>query len=39
MAGKKTVKDWEASVEKQLKGAGLSSLTWHTPEGIDVKPL
>ena len=39
MTGKKTVKDWETSVEKQLKGAGLASLTWHTPEGIDVKPL
>ncbi len=39
MSGKKTVKDWEASVEKQLKGAGLASLSWHTPEGIDVKPL
>ncbi|HMM15854.1 MAG TPA: methylmalonyl-CoA mutase family protein, partial [Parvibaculum sp.] len=39
MAGKKTIREWEASVEKQLKGKGLSSLVWHTPEGIDVKPL
>jgi len=36
---KKTYNDWQASAEKQLKGAGIESLTWHTPEGIDVKPL
>ncbi|MDX0994404.1 methylmalonyl-CoA mutase [Sinorhizobium medicae] len=34
----KTIKDWEALAEKELK-AGPESLTWHTPEGIDVKPL
>src|SRR5690554_6440539 len=39
MADKKTLKDWEASVAKQTKGAGSASLVWHTPEGIDVKPL
>ena len=39
MANKKTLKDWEAAVEKQTKGAGSSSLVWKTPEGIDVKPL
>ncbi|ABS63321.1 methylmalonyl-CoA mutase, large subunit [Parvibaculum lavamentivorans DS-1] len=39
MADKKTLKDWEAQVAKQTKGAGVESLVWHTPEGIDVKPL
>ncbi|RVJ85116.1 methylmalonyl-CoA mutase [Sinorhizobium medicae] len=34
----KTIKDWEALAEKELK-AGPESLTWHTPEGIEVKPL
>ena len=39
MTDKKTLKDWEAVVAKQTKGAGAESLVWHTPEGIDVKPL
>ena len=39
MADKKTLKDWEALVAKQTKGAGPNSLVWHTPEGIDVKAL
>ncbi|MES1990043.1 MAG: methylmalonyl-CoA mutase [Pseudomonadota bacterium] len=39
MADKKNLNDWEASVAKQTKGAGVSSLVWKTPEGIDVKPL
>lgn len=39
MADKKTLKDWEALVTKQTKGAGPNSLVWHTPEGIDVKAL
>ncbi|PKQ09905.1 MAG: methylmalonyl-CoA mutase [Alphaproteobacteria bacterium HGW-Alphaproteobacteria-12] len=39
MTNKKTLKDWEAAVEKQTGGAGAASLVWHTPEGIDVKPL
>ena len=39
MTNKKTLKDWEAAVEKQTRGAGAASLVWHTPEGIDVKPL
>ncbi len=34
----KTTKDWEALVEKELK-ASPESLVWHTPEGIDVRPL
>ncbi|BBB08773.1 methylmalonyl-CoA mutase [Sphingopyxis sp. EG6] len=28
--------DWKAAAEKEVKG---KDLTWHTPEGIDVKPL
>ena len=39
MADKKTLRDWEAAVSKQTKGAGSASLVWKTPEGIDVKPL
>ncbi|WP_421860267.1 methylmalonyl-CoA mutase [Parvibaculum sp.] len=39
MADKKTLKDWEAAVTKQTKGAGPDSLVWQTPEGIDVKAL
>ncbi|APG88913.1 methylmalonyl-CoA mutase BhbA (plasmid) [Sinorhizobium americanum CCGM7] len=35
---KKTIKDWEALAEKELKTSP-ESLTWHTPEGIAVKPL
>ncbi|GCA50970.1 methylmalonyl-CoA mutase [Sinorhizobium sp. KGO-5] len=34
----KTIKDWEALAEKELK-ASPENLVWHTPEGIDVKPL
>ncbi|WP_042777769.1 methylmalonyl-CoA mutase [Sinorhizobium fredii] len=34
----KTRKDWEALAEKELK-ASPESLTWQTPEGIEVKPL
>ncbi|WP_416066901.1 methylmalonyl-CoA mutase [Rhizobium sp. ZK1] len=35
---KKTLSDWEALAEKELR-APPETLTWHTPEGIDVKPL
>lgn len=32
--------EWTALASKQLKGADpAEKLTWHTPEGIDVKPL
>ncbi|SOC41286.1 methylmalonyl-CoA mutase [Rhizobium subbaraonis] len=34
----KTIKDWQALAERELK-ASADALTWHTPEGIDVKPL
>ncbi len=33
---KPTVTDWQAAATKEVKG---KNLTWHTPEGIAVKPL
>ncbi|MDJ0841463.1 MAG: methylmalonyl-CoA mutase [Acidobacteriota bacterium] len=33
------VSAWEQQALKDLRGKPLSSLTWHTDEGIDVKPL
>ncbi len=36
MTDKPTTDDWKALAAKEVKGA---DLTWHTPEGIDVKPL
>ncbi len=39
MTDKPTVDDWRALAAKDLKGADPETLTWHTPEGIDVKPL
>jgi methylmalonyl-CoA mutase len=30
---------WEQLARKEMKAETLDSLTWHTPEGIDVKPL
>src|SRR5271155_532330 len=30
---------WAALAAKELKDKPLSSLTWHTPEGFEVKPL
>ena len=33
------IKKWEELAAKQLKGRKLSDLVWHTPEGLDVKPL
>ena len=36
---KKTLADWQAQAQKEQKTEDLSSLTWHTPEGIAVKPL
>ena len=35
-AGEPTLAQWQAMAAKEVKGA---NLTWHTPEGIDVKPL
>jgi methylmalonyl-CoA mutase len=34
-----TLDDWRALASKDLKGADPDTLTWHTPEGVDVKPL
>ncbi len=31
--------DWQTLAEKELRGRPLDDLTWHTPEGIAVKPL
>ena len=36
MADKPNYEDWKACADKEVKGR---DLTWHTPEGIDVKPL
>ena len=36
---KKSLTDWEDLAAKELKGKTASDLVWHTPEGIDVKPL
>ena len=35
----KTLDDWAALAAKELKGAGVESLDWETPEGVRVKPL
>jgi methylmalonyl-CoA mutase len=32
-------KSWAAAAQMELKDRPLSELTWHTPEGFDVKPL
>ncbi|WP_257541391.1 methylmalonyl-CoA mutase [Sphingobium sp. CFD-1] len=36
MTDKPTLDQWTAAATKEVKG---KDLTWHTPEGIDVKPL
>ena len=36
MADKPTIEDWKKLSEKEVKGR---DLIWHTPEGIEVKPL
>jgi len=36
---KKSLPDWQSLATKDMKGASLDGLTWHTPEGIPVKPL
>jgi len=38
MTEKKTLADWHKLAERELKAAP-DTLTWHTPEGIDVRPL
>jgi len=36
---KKTLEDWQELARKESRGKPLEELTWHTPEGIAVKPL
>jgi methylmalonyl-CoA mutase len=36
---KPSIDEWRALAAKDLKGADPETLTWQTPEGIDVKPL
>ncbi|SFP17128.1 methylmalonyl-CoA mutase [Tranquillimonas alkanivorans] len=31
--------DWKSLAERELRGRPLDELTWHTAEGIDVKPV
>ncbi|PYE43402.1 methylmalonyl-CoA mutase [Rhizobium sp. PP-F2F-G20b] len=38
MSDAKTVADWQKLADRELK-APTEKLVWHTPEGIDVKPL
>ena len=38
-SSKPTIADWERLARQEIKGESLASLVWHTPEGIDVKPL
>ena len=38
MSGEKTVRDWLQLAERELKRSP-DTLVWHTPEGIEVKPL
>ncbi|HEY7978292.1 MAG TPA: methylmalonyl-CoA mutase [Rhizomicrobium sp.] len=38
MSGKDP-ESWAKAAQKELKDRPLSDLTWHTPEGFDVKPL
>jgi len=39
MCAKPTLSDWKKLARAELKGRDLGELTWHTPEGIAVKPL
>jgi len=34
-----TFEQWRRLAEKELRGESIDTLVWHTPEGIDVKPL
>ncbi|MEM9878834.1 MAG: methylmalonyl-CoA mutase family protein, partial [Pseudomonadota bacterium] len=35
----KTVQDWMALANKELRGKPLDTLNWTAPEGIEIKPL
>ena len=39
MAERPDIQKWKELTEKKLKGKSLEDLNWHTPEGIEVKPL
>src|ERR687898_785545 len=39
MTDQPNLDDWRALAGDDLKGADPDALVWHTPEGIDVKPL
>jgi len=39
MSNGKTPESWAKAAQKELRDRPLSSLTWKTPEGFDVKPL
>ncbi|MFO1323452.1 MAG: methylmalonyl-CoA mutase [Burkholderiales bacterium] len=34
-----TLADWQRAAAKSAPGGSLDALVWHTPDGIDVKPL
>ena len=34
-----TLEQWAQAAAKSSPGGDVSALTWHTPDGIDVKPL
>src|SRR3954469_19801422 len=34
-----SIEDWRALASSELRGGDPDALVWHTPEGIDVKPL
>ena len=34
-----TLDDWRTLAEKELRDRSVDQLSWHTPEGIEVKPL
>ncbi len=36
---KRSLDDWRALAEKDLKGRSVDELNWQTPEGIEVRPL
>ena len=39
MSNQPEITQWEELATKQLRGKSLDQLNWHTPEGIEVKPL
>jgi methylmalonyl-CoA mutase len=34
-----TIEDWQQLAESELKGEPVQEIHWHSPEGIEVKPL